>query len=58
MTRTTYLPPARADQLPRSLGDWKRLTGLTDPMVLTAAVRRRVEAVPGELRYADFFRAP
>lgn len=36
--------------------DWKRVTGLTDPSVLAAAVRRRVDAVPGELRYADFFR--
>jgi len=56
MTRTTYLPPASADQLPRTVVDWKRITGLTDPSVLAAAVRRRVDAVSGELRYADFFR--
>lgn len=54
---STYSPPARADELPTTRDAWHRWTGLTDPAVIAAAVRRRVAAVPGEPRYADFFHA-
>lgn len=52
---STYSPPIRADELPTTRDAWHRRTGLTDPAVIAAAVRRRLAAVPGEARYADFF---
>lgn len=55
---STYAPPARLDEHPTTREAWRRRTGLTDPAVMARAVQRRVAAVPGEPRYADFFHAP
>lgn len=55
---STYAPPARLDEYPTTREAWRRRTGLTDPAVMARAVQRRVAAVPGEPRYADFFHAP
>jgi len=54
----TYLPPVRADHLPTSSAEWRRRSGLTDPVVLAATVARRSGGFTREPVYADFFRTP
>lgn len=57
MKPTTYRPPARPEQLPTTHEAWRQRTGLTDPAVIAVLVERRLAAIPGEPRYADFFHA-
>lgn len=54
--RTTYAPPVRTSDRPRDRHDWRRLTGLTDPLVLEALVRLRSSGAPSDPTYDDFFR--
>lgn len=53
----TYAPPVAVDQLPTSSAEWRLRTGLTDPVVIAAAVLARCGGLGAEPAYADFFGA-
>lgn len=52
-----YAPAVHPDELPTTRAAWHRRAGLTDPAVLALAVQRRIDSVPSEPRYVDFFHA-
>ena len=44
-SRTTFAPPIRQDELPRSSREWSARAGLTDPALIAARAHDLIQAV-------------